>query len=70
MKILEFYQGAIDGDFGKNSMKSLNLWQVENDRNVTAEPNIQDFEIIASQAKEKLKKVDERKKKKNYQLPN
>ena len=62
LKILEFYQGAIDGDFGKNSMKSLNLWQVENDRNVTAEPNIQDFEIIASQAKEKLKKVDEKKK--------
>ena len=62
LKILEFYQGAIDGDFGKNSMKSLNLWQVENERNVTAEPNIQDFEMIASQAKEKLKTVDEKKK--------
>ena len=62
LKILEFYQGAIDGDFGKNSMKSLNLWQVENERNVTVEPNIQDFEIIASQAKEKLKTLDEKKK--------
>ena len=58
LKILGYYTGVIDGDFGNQSVKALNRWQIDNDRNVTEQPNNLDFEIIEFQAKNKLKEIE------------
>lgn len=54
LKTLGYYDGEIDGIFGKQSVKALNRWQLDNDENITLQPNLEHYEMIDTQTINKL----------------